>query len=107
MVEPEFVIAGERFRYKKDVEARIRAIKDRTPMCTDLEGQDKRFVLAFFAWHPTKSERVSEAVCVRVMRDSGEGGRRFEFYFADVQLDGRDGLLGSRLTADWEERWER
>src|SRR4051812_15707617 len=83
MAEPRFIIAGECFRYKKDVEARIRAIKDGTPMHADIEGQDKRFVLSFFAWHPTKSERISDAVCVRVVRGVGEGDKRFEFYLAE------------------------
>ncbi len=83
IIDARYVIAGERFRYKKDVEGRIRDIKDNAPFNRDIEGRDERFVRAFFGLHPTKSERLSDAVAIHVVRGVGLRDRRFEFYMAD------------------------
>jgi hypothetical protein len=183
---PRFIIAGESFRYKKSVEARIRAIKDNTPLHRDIEGQDEAFVRALFALHPTKAARLAEAIVIHIVPGVGAADRRFEFYlddgtaidasyrkplkalsgldhhrysvldamrreahyqawewartnhgeaaydggndvhhvpafrdlvdkflseegaaFADVALVEEDGLLGSKLAPEWEERWAR
>ena len=82
-VVSKYVIAGEHFRYKKDVEARIRAIKDEVPMYRPLDAQDEKFVRAFFAWHPTKAERIAGAVAIHVVRGLCANDRRFAFYLAD------------------------
>jgi hypothetical protein len=83
IIGARYVIGGESFRYKKDVEARIRLIKDNAPFNRDIEGRDESFVRAFFALHPTKSERLADAVAIHVVRGGGLRDRRFEFYKAD------------------------
>src|SRR5215216_481704 len=52
-------------------------------MHRNLEGQDEKFVRDFFAWHPTKSERLADAVVIHVVSGVCANDRRFEFYLAD------------------------
>lgn len=83
IISTQFVICGERFRYKRDVEARIRDIKDTTPLFHRIEGHDEGFVRGFFSLHPTKSERIANAVAIFVVRGARTTDRRFEFFLAD------------------------
>jgi hypothetical protein len=83
IIDARYVIAGESFRFKKDVEARIRRIKDDSPIHRDLDPRDETFVRAFFALHPTKAERLADAAAIHVVPGIGIGDRRFEFYSAD------------------------
>jgi Protein of unknown function (DUF3223) len=71
----KFVIAGERFASKRAVSDRVRGILHERPL-GPVQGQDERFLKAFFRWHPNPDKRAHEISTVRIGR-SKPGARCF------------------------------
>lgn len=64
-----YIVAGEQFRTKEEVEARLSFILKAGPLGSDVAPSDRAFVEALTSLRPEKLAEIGERKIVRVIRD--------------------------------------